>query len=95
MKKYPELSSIEEQLKRFTSNIIWVDASNKVKEMTGNTIATNIYMAGFAIGYGLLEISPENFENAIKERFAGRDTIIEQNLNVFRRGVEDGKRKRG
>jgi len=95
MKKYPELSFIEERLKRFTSNIIWIDASNKVKEITGNTIATNIYMAGFAIGYGLLEISPENFENAIKERFAGKDTIIGQNLNVFRRGVEDGKSKRG
>lgn len=94
MKKYPELSSIEKQLRSFTDNIIWVDASQKSKEITGSTLSTNIYIAGFAIGSGLIEIDERNFIKAIKERFKGKEDIIDKNTNVFNRGVEDGKSKR-
>jgi indolepyruvate ferredoxin oxidoreductase beta subunit len=83
--KYPTTKEIGSDLKDFSERIIILNASEIVKKETGNDIAANIYLLGYAIGNGLIPIKAEYVLKAMEE-VAPR--YFEANKKVFEMGMK-------
>jgi len=79
--KYPSLEEIKESLKNFSSQVIVLNAADKVKKVTGNIVMANIYLLGYAIAKGLLPIKKEHLLKALEEIVPKR--YLEDNKKVF------------
>ncbi|MFH8119667.1 MAG: indolepyruvate oxidoreductase subunit beta [Candidatus Aenigmatarchaeota archaeon] len=60
--EYPSIDEIEKKLKNFTKNLIFIDASEKVKKF--GEVYSNVYMLGFSLKF--LPISKKSFLKALK-----------------------------
>ena len=82
--KYPSMNEIVENLKRFSSRVIVLNASQEVKKLTKSIVMTNIYMLGYASSHELIPLSRDSLmagmESIIPERF------LEINRSVFKMG---------
>lgn len=85
-KKYPELKEITKKLQPFSKKVVLVDASKKVKELTGDVIMANIYMLGFAISKKLLPLKKDLALKSMKEVI--RPQYYEANERVFNSAFE-------
>lgn len=81
--KYPSNKEIENCLKQFSTKVIFLNASEVVKKETGNTVAANIFMLGYA-AKNLLPIKKEILLEGIKEVIA--DKYLELNKKIFELG---------
>jgi indolepyruvate ferredoxin oxidoreductase beta subunit len=79
--KYPSLEEIKENLQQFSSQVIMLNAAEKVKKITGNIVMSNIYLIGYAVAKGLLPLKKENLLKAIEEIVPKK--YFEENRKVF------------
>ncbi len=84
--KYPSINRITKLLKQFSKKVIILNASEKVKEKTGDVIATNIYMLGYAISKKLIPIKKEFVLEAIRKVIPKR--YVEMNEEIFKLGMK-------
>jgi indolepyruvate ferredoxin oxidoreductase beta subunit len=84
--KYPSLKEIKRLLKPFSKKVIFLNASEIVKKETGNIIATNIYMLGYASSKKLIPIKKKFLLDGIKEIVPRR--YFEINKKIFELGFE-------
>lgn len=82
--RYPSLSRIVENLKRFSARVITLNASEIVKKETGNIISTNIYMLGYASSRNLIPLKREFLLESIEDITPRR--YLESNKKVFELG---------
>lgn len=75
------LEQIKNKIKPLTKNIHSIDADAVVEKLTGDVIATNIFMLGYAVKKNLLPLKKEIVWQAIKERLHKR--FWEENRKVF------------
>lgn len=83
--KYPEIEEIENQIRRFTSNIVKIDAA-KIAEEVKLLAAMNIVMMGALFGLEILPITKEAVIKAIRDRFP--EKYQKPNIEAFQRGYE-------
>ncbi len=83
--KYPEMEEIENQIRRFTNNIIKIDAA-KIAEEVKLLAAMNIVMIGALFGLEILPITKEAVIKAIRDRFP--EKYQKPNIEAFQRGYE-------
>lgn len=81
---YPSIEDIEKNLKDFSKKVIILNASEIVKKETGNEIAANIYLLGYAIGKKLIPLK-EKFILKAMEEIAPK--YFETNKKVFEMGI--------
>lgn len=79
--KYPSIQVIVKNLKRFSNEVIVVDASNIVKKETGSMVATNIYMLGYASSRNLIPVEKKFLLQSIKENIP--EKYFEMNKKIF------------
>jgi indolepyruvate ferredoxin oxidoreductase beta subunit len=79
--KYPSLEEIKENLEHFSSQVILLNAAEKVKKITGNIVMSNIYLLGYAIAKGLLPLKKENLLKAMEEIVPKK--YFEENRKAF------------
>lgn len=79
--KYPSIDEIMKGLRSFSQRITFLDASQKVKEQTGDIIATNIYMLGYAASRRMIPIKKDLLLETIKETVP--EKYFEMNKKVF------------
>ena len=86
---YPPLQNILNHLNKFSKKVYSLNVSKAVKEKTGSTISTNIYMLGMASGLGKLPISRKSILWALSEVL--RKRFVEQNIKIFQMGEKAAK----
>jgi indolepyruvate ferredoxin oxidoreductase len=81
--KFPA-KSMQEIIKECVGedNTLFVNATDIVERLLGDTLAANIFLAGYAFQKGLIPISGEAIRTAIELNGAG----VEQNLKAFNLG---------
>jgi len=79
--KYPSLNYIVDALEPFSGKVIVLDASDKVKNATGDIILTNIYMLGYATAKNLIQLKKESILKGIDEAIPER--YLKLNKQVF------------
>jgi len=79
--KYPSLEEIKENLRNFSSQVILLNAAEKVKKVTGNIVMSNIYLLGYAIAKGLLPLKKEHLLKSLEENVPKK--YLEENRKVF------------
>ena len=67
--RYPTFEEIENEIKKISEKIYWVEATKKSIEMFGSAISTNIAILAFALKLNLIPISKENVIEAMRERW--------------------------
>jgi len=77
---YPSNKEIKNILKRFSSKAIFLDASEAVKKETGDTVASNIFMLGYA-AKDLLPIKKEFLLEGMRKVIS--EKYFELNKKVF------------
>lgn len=82
--KYPSLKEIKKILAGFSSKVIILDASEAVKKETGDVVATNIFLLGYACGKKLIPIKKELILEAMKELIS--EKYFDSNKKVFELG---------
>jgi len=82
--KYPSLKEIKKTLAGFCSKVIVLDASEAVKKETGDIVATNIFLLGYACGKKLIPIKKELILEVMKEVIS--EKYFESNKKVFELG---------
>lgn len=85
---YPEMEQIINQLKKATSNIITMDAT-EIAEKAGNRQTANVVMLGAAFGCGKMPINVETVKEVIRERVPAR--AVDVNMKAFDLGAETCK----
>jgi len=65
--KYPLIEEIETNLKNFSEKVIILNASEIVKKETGNDIAANIFLLGYAIANKLIPLKEKYIFQAMQE----------------------------
>jgi indolepyruvate ferredoxin oxidoreductase beta subunit len=88
--KYPELKDIIKKLKKFSSKVIAVDASDIARKEVGNEMLANVYLLGYLSGLKLIPIKEEFFIQAIKEMV--REKYLDANLKIFDLGKKKAKK---
>ena len=83
--KYPSIKEIEKNLKDFSKKVIILNASEIVKKETGNEIAANIYLLGYAFSKKLIPLK-EKFILKAMEEVAPK--YFEANKKVFELGMK-------
>jgi len=84
---YPTLEEIKKAASKLSKESLFVDASAIALELKA-PVVTNIVMGGVAIGTRVLPLSEDDFNEELKEQFAGRKPgIYELNKEAFRRGL--------
>jgi len=83
--KYPSLKEIKKILAGFSSKVIILDASGAVKKETGDVLATNIFLLGYACGKKLIPIKKEMILEVMKELIP--EKYFESNKRVFELGI--------
>jgi len=86
--KYPSLDEIKKDLKSFGEKVIILNASEKTKALTGNVLATNVYLLGYAYAKKFIPIKKKFLLDGMKEIF--RENLFEINKKVFDAGEKDG-----
>ncbi|MFA5772616.1 MAG: indolepyruvate ferredoxin oxidoreductase subunit beta [Thermoplasmata archaeon] len=81
--KYPKMEEIMTQLKKFTSQIITLDAK-KVAESIGVPMALNVVMLGALAGAELLPIKKTKILDAMKRNISSK--YVNENINAFELG---------
>lgn len=81
--KYPPIDEIMTQLKKFTSQIITLDAK-KVAESIGVPMALNVVMLGALAGAELLPIKKTKIVDAMKRNVSSK--YMNKNINAFELG---------
>jgi indolepyruvate ferredoxin oxidoreductase beta subunit len=79
--KYPSLEEIKENLQNFSSQVILLNAAEKVKKVTGNIVMSNIYLLGYAIAKGLLPLKKERLLKSLEENVPKK--YLEENRKAF------------
>ena len=79
--KYPELSKIKKELKKFFKKIIDVNATEIATKETGVAVTSNIYMLGMASARGVIPIKRETLLETIKENVPLK--YYEMNKKIF------------
>lgn len=83
--KYPSLEAILEKLRKVSSKIIKLDATQLARE-AGNLQTTNIVLLGALFGTGRLPIKIETAKEAIEERLPAK--VVPVNFKAFDLGYE-------
>jgi Pyruvate/2-oxoacid:ferredoxin oxidoreductase gamma subunit len=76
-----EVSDLVKEMKKFAKKVEVVDASDAVKNLTGDIAMTNVFMLGYAIKKGVLPIKKEVAWNCVAEKI--RPQFLEMNKKVF------------
>jgi indolepyruvate ferredoxin oxidoreductase beta subunit len=84
--KYPSLKEISRLLKPFSKKVIILKASEAVKKETGDIIATNIYLLGYAVSKKLIPLKKKFLLEGIKETVP--EKYFETNKKIFALGFE-------
>jgi len=79
--KYPSLEEIKESLQHFSSQVIILNAAEKVKKVTGNIVMSNIYLLGYAVAKGLLPLKKEHLLKAMEKIVPKK--YLEENKKAF------------
>jgi len=82
--KYPSLKEIKKILAGFSSKVIVLDASGAVKKETGDVLAANIFLLGYACGKKLVPIKKEVILEVMKGLIP--EKYFENNKKVFELG---------
>ncbi|MFP3981354.1 MAG: indolepyruvate oxidoreductase subunit beta, partial [Desulfobacterales bacterium] len=80
---YPELDTIKARLADKCARLITLDAADLAKQ-AGNVLAVNMVLLGALSATGLLPLSPDSLEAAIRE--VTRQPFVEINLKAFELG---------
>ena len=83
--KYPNLGELQAYVKKKTKRLIAFDAASMAKE-AGNVLAVNMVLLGALIQTGILPVTVENVEEAIKTRT--QPAFAETNLKAFHLGFD-------
>jgi indolepyruvate ferredoxin oxidoreductase beta subunit len=84
---YPSNKEIENILKGFSSKVVFLDASEIVKKETGDTVAANIFMLGYA-AKNLIPIKKDILLQGIKMILPEKH--FEMNKKIFEMGFTKG-----
>ncbi|MBI5254454.1 indolepyruvate oxidoreductase subunit beta [Candidatus Falkowbacteria bacterium] len=81
---YPAVEEIEKTLRAITQNIFLTNGTDKVQELTGNVMALNIFMLGFAFYKKTLptELTEEILLQSIKQTIGEKH--FETNQKIFK-----------
>ena len=82
---YPALTEIIDRLKKVTSRVITLDAT-QIAEEAGSSLAANMVMLGALFGTGQLPIKIETIKEAIQDRFSAK--LASVNARAFDLGYE-------
>ena len=84
---YPDLSHLEEQIKKLSRRVWTINATEIALEM-GNSILSNMIMLGAIASLGLetLPLSRENFLETLQVMLPAK--MIQMNMEAFDRGAE-------
>ena len=82
---YPALTEIIGWLKKVTSRVIILDAT-QIAEEAGSSLAANMVMLGALFGTGQLPIKIETIKEAIRDRFSAK--LASVNARAFDLGHE-------
>jgi len=74
------------EIKKFTKKVYVVDADRIARKETGDIMAVNIFMLGYALKKKLLPLSKENVWKAVEERIHER--FLEQNKKIFEKSLK-------
>jgi indolepyruvate ferredoxin oxidoreductase beta subunit len=83
---YPELDEILAGIRKFSSRITTVDASDAVEKITGNVLAANIYLLGHATAKNMIPLEKVWLVKALAEIFSGK--VLEMNKRIFELGFK-------
>lgn len=85
--EYPELDSIEKDLRSASSNVIIIDAEKLAVE-AGNILTANVVLLGILAGVQVTPLSREILEKTVKMFVPAK--AMEVNLKAFNMGVQIG-----
>ncbi|MHA1719079.1 MAG: indolepyruvate oxidoreductase subunit beta [Promethearchaeota archaeon] len=85
---YPKLGDIENNLKKITENVFYINAA-ELAEKAGNIKTSNVIMLGVLIGSGVLPLEEENLEKSILKYVPEKAKEI--NRVAFKMGIEKGR----
>lgn len=85
---YPPTSGILEKIKRFSKNIIIVEALRLAKE-AGNPIMQNTVLLGVLAATGMLPVAADSLLEALKELVPAK--YLEMNVKAFKLGYSSAK----
>lgn len=80
-KKYPELTEIKKELKKFYKKVIDVNATEIAKKETGKAVTSNIYVLGLITARDLIPIDRDIFLKTIEENVPAK--YLEMNKKIF------------
>jgi indolepyruvate ferredoxin oxidoreductase beta subunit len=87
--RYPSIIEIIEKIKRFSENIILVEASRLAKE-AGSSLTQNSVLIGALAGTEKLPVKTENLMQALKELVPQKH--VDANVKAFKLGYESVKK---
>ena len=82
---YPAIDDLLEKVRSLSSKTYFINATDKALEL-GNPILANIMLIGAVAGAGLLPITEEGLEQAIRDYLSADK--VEINRTAFRMGIE-------
>ncbi|MGO9118069.1 MAG: indolepyruvate oxidoreductase subunit beta [Desulfomonilaceae bacterium] len=82
---YPAIDDLLEKVKSLSNKTYFINATDKALEL-GNPILANIMLIGAVAGAGLLPITEEGLEQAIRDYLSADK--VEINRTAFRLGIE-------
>ncbi len=85
-RNYPSLEQIRADLRPFSKQIHFVNASEQAKKITGSIVAANVYLLAKACSLGLLPLKKAWLIEGLKEVLP--EKAIESNLRLFEAGFE-------
>ncbi len=83
---YPSNEEIVNTLHKFSKKVMMINASDAVMKETGDNIATNIYMLGYAVAEKLIPLKKENVIEAMRSVFPEKH--FEVNRKIFEMGLK-------
>lgn len=89
--EYPSLDEIVQKVRRFTRNVVLVDAAQLAKN-AGSRLAQNVVLLGALAGTGKLPVKTESLLEAVRELVPAR--YVEMNVKAFELGFERMKERR-
>jgi indolepyruvate ferredoxin oxidoreductase beta subunit len=82
--KYPSIKKIKNSLKKFSSRVVILDASETVRERLGSIVASNVYLLGYAFAKKFIPIKKKFLLEGIKSVVPERH--FEMNKKAFELG---------
>lgn len=84
---YPDVADLRKAVEGKVKKLVWVDANALARE-AGSERASNIVLVGILAGAGLLPISRDNWDAAMRKVLPGR--LLELNRKAFEAGFSFG-----